>query len=184
MRLIGLAGFAGSGKSAAAEYLARQHGFERVRFAGALKSMMRALLRDAGVPRRERERMIEGDLKEEPSDILLGRSPREAMQWLGTEWGRDLFGPDLWTSIALARIERILEAGGSVVIEDVRFINEVRAIELVGGVVVRMNGRGGIAGCHPSEREIPLIPAIDIDNTGSIRDLELALDEVSQRLAG
>jgi hypothetical protein len=57
--IIGLAGLPGAGKSAAADRLIEKHGFERVKFSGPLKDMVRAL----GFNDRE----IEGDLKETPS---------------------------------------------------------------------------------------------------------------------
>jgi hypothetical protein len=79
-RLIALTGYAGSGKSTLADILACEHGFTVVKFAGPLKAMLRALGLD--------EREIEGDLKEQPCQLLAGHTPRRAMQTLGTEWGR------------------------------------------------------------------------------------------------
>ena len=43
MKLIGLTGFAGSGKSTVAQYLVEQHGFTRLSFAAPLKKMLRTL---------------------------------------------------------------------------------------------------------------------------------------------
>jgi hypothetical protein len=59
---VALTGLAGSGKSTAALHLVNRHGFERVRFAGPLKAMVRAL----GLTDRE----IDGDLKEVPCGLL------------------------------------------------------------------------------------------------------------------
>jgi hypothetical protein len=61
-QIIAFTGLAGSGKSTAAKHLCTRHGFERVRFAGPLKDMMRAL----GLTERE----IEGDRKESPCALL------------------------------------------------------------------------------------------------------------------
>lgn len=141
-RLIAFTGPAGCGKSTASDALVAC-GWQRVKFAGPLKDMMRAL----GFT----EAHIEGHLKEQPSDLLLGRTPRHAMQTLGTEWGRECIGPDFWTGLAARRIAAALNAGVSVVVDDCRFANEAEVIRGLGGKVVRIEGRGGIGGSHASE---------------------------------
>src|SRR5690348_5804357 len=95
-RVIALAGKAGSGKSTAAKHLIERHGYAQGKFARALKEMTRAFLRYRGVDDATIERMIEGDLKEVPSDHMMQRSPRYFMQRIGTEFGRELINPDLW----------------------------------------------------------------------------------------
>lgn len=124
--IIGFAGCAGAGKTTAARHMIEHHGFERVRFAGPLKDMMRAI----GCTEDE----IDGSRKEVPCDLLGGRTPRQAMQWLGTEWGREMIAPDLWT-----RAWAYAAAGKQkVVVDDVRFPNEVEAIRALGGVVIEI----------------------------------------------
>jgi hypothetical protein len=76
-------------------HLVNHRGFARVRFAGPLKAMMAAL----GCTNAE----IDGDRKEVPCDLLGGKSPRWAMQTLGTEWGRKLIGDDLVDSSLATR---------------------------------------------------------------------------------
>jgi hypothetical protein len=164
--VVALSGLAASGKSTAAEYLDRHHGFVRHRFAAPLKDMMRAL----GLT----ERHIEGDLKEVPCDLLCGRTPRWAMQSVGTEWGRDLIHPDLWVSIWKARALASLEAGLNVVAEDCRFPNEADAVRALGGRVIRLKGRGGIGGSHASEN-LPE-PDMTVWNNGPLEILHARLD--------
>lgn len=127
-KLIGLIGRKGSGKDTAAEVLLKR-GYENVKFAGALKDMIRTLLAYQGVDVETIERMIEGDLKEVATAYLAGRSPRFAMQTIGTEWGRDLIATDLWVGTAIRRAE-----GHNSVITDVRFPNEMEAVVSAGGV--------------------------------------------------
>lgn len=167
MTLIGLTGLAGSGKSTAADYLIRKHGFVRVRFADPLKSMMKVL----GLGHAE----IDGDLKEQPCAMLMGKTPRWAMQSLGTEWGRDLIHPDLW----IAAWERIacdvLDHGGRVVADDVRFENEVAEISGMRGTLLRVIRPGGVAGSHISENGTFAVDR-EIKNSGSIADLFRLID--------
>ena len=53
-------------------------------FAGPLKAMLRAYCEAVGVGPAMTEAMIEGGLRELPSPYLAGRSPRYAMQHLGS----------------------------------------------------------------------------------------------------
>lgn len=142
-KLVALTGAAGSGKSTVANYLVQRHGFVRVKFAGPLKAMCRAI----GMSNEQ----IEGSEKELPSNELQGRTPRYVMQTLGTEWGRDLIGPEFWTSLWMASASRILDAGGKVVVDDCRFENEGAAVRRLQGRIFSLQGRGGIAGSHISE---------------------------------
>jgi hypothetical protein len=80
--LIAFTGLAGSGKSTAAEHLVQAHQFTRLRFAGPIKAMCRAL----GLT----EEQVDGGQKEVPCDLLthanfsllLERIP-DAFQWMG-----------------------------------------------------------------------------------------------------
>jgi hypothetical protein len=97
--------------------------------------------------------MIDGHLKEAPTPFLSGRSPRHAMQTLGTEWGRDQMNENFWVNITLQRVKLF----DRVVISDVRFPNEVDMIRKLGGMVVRVERQIGDvpADLHPSEAWIP-----------------------------
>ena len=130
LKLIGLLGRKGSGKDTAAETLL-EGGYRNVKFAGALKDMLRCLLAYQGTDSQTIERMVEGDLKEVPTHLLGGQTPRFAMQTLGTEWGRDLIAHNLWVNTAIERAK-----GHLTVITDVRFPNEVEAVYAAGGVCI------------------------------------------------
>lgn len=173
--IIGLSGLAGSGKTTLARYLADVHGYEIVPFAGPLKAMARAF----GLTARE----MAGDLKEAPCAALCGKTPRQFMQWLGTEFGRDMIGPDVWVESWKRRVDEvardtIAEYGDIgrrplVVADDVRFPNEAEAIRSVGGVVFRIEriGAGSATGAgHASEVPIKLWDAL-IFNNGTPQDM-------------
>ena len=180
--ILALSGLAGCGKSTAAAYLAERHGFARVRFAGPLKAMLRAFLAEAGTPAAEIERMIEGDRKQAPAPELAGRTPRYVMQTLGTEFGRDMIHPDLWTMAWTAGASAALAAGApGVVVEDCRFPNEVAAVRALGGRVVQIFRPVGALDLdpHPSEGQALTVDAT-IANVGPLVDLHDTLDLVVQ----
>jgi hypothetical protein len=166
-RIIAFAGLAGSGKTTAAMHLANNHGYRRLRFAEPLKQMLRVI----GLGGDE----IDGRLKEVPSPLLCGKTPRWAMQTLGTEWGRDLIGEDFWQNLWLDLAAECLDLDGCVVADDCRFGTEAATVRKLGGIVVRITGRGGIAGSHSSElMDFPV--DAEICNDG---DLGAFLDRIS-----
>lgn len=115
----------GSGKSAVASHLCDNYGYTRVKFAGALKAMAVTILEEMGNDPETIERMIEGDLKELPIPGFEKSTPRSLMQTLGTDWGREAIELGLWIKLAFGKADRIIAAGGRVVIDDTRFPNEI-----------------------------------------------------------
>ncbi len=169
--LIAFAGRAGSGKTTAAETLIDQ-GFALVKFADPLKDMMRAFYASLGLEPEQIERRIEGDRKEEPDPHLGGKTPRMAMQTLGTEWGRDLIHKDLWVKAWAAKVTKLRHRGIPVVVDDCRFPNEARRVRILGGKIVKITGRsGGLAPVHASEG-LRFVPDEVIANTGPKEDFE------------
>lgn len=167
-KIIGLTGLKSSGKDTAAAILVSE-GYTVIKFADALKNMLRSLLRSAGVPNIEVERWIEGDLKEKECPALCGRAPRYAMQKLGTEWGREMIADNLWTSITRSAIDSI---EGNVVITDLRFPNEYNLLKSMGAKMFRIE-RGLInSDLHESEKYIATMPVEVIKNSGTITDLQ------------
>lgn len=185
VRTIGFCGPAGAGKSTAADRLVKRWRFNRVRFAGPLKAMMAALGLSA--------EHLDGALKEEPTPLLCGRTPRQAMQWLGTEWGRDLIGPDFWIEAWRAAVEGVKPTfsyhGGFdpirlIVADDVRFANEAKAIRDRGGIIVRIErpGAGSSSGAaHASER-LDVEPDRMILNMGDLSALHREIDALALSL--
>jgi hypothetical protein len=163
--IIAFTGPIGSGKSFAAKYLEEAHGFDVHKMAGPLKNMLRAV----GLT----ERHIEGDLKEVPCEVLCGKTPRLAMQTLGTEWGRDIIGADLWVNLWRHTLPK-----GDVVCDDVRFPNEAAMLRSMGGIIVKIERDGFEAKTtHASEAFIGIAPHITIRNDGTDAFC-LALDEL------
>lgn len=183
VRTIGFCGPAGAGKSTAAERLVKHWRFNRVRFAGPLKAMMLALGLDPD--------QVDGNRKEEPSPLLCGRTPRQAMQWLGTEWGRDLIGQGFWIAAWQAAVERTFDpltpSYGSpklIVADDVRFANEAKAIRDRGGIVVRIErpGAGSASGHAHASEHMDFVPDRIIRNTGDMVAFRKAIDDLAASL--
>lgn len=126
-QLIGICGSIGAGKSTVAKHLAAAHKGKRVRVADALKQMLRTL----GLT----EEQVDGYEKAIPLALLGGKTPRDAMQTLGTEWGRKLMHPDLWINACVMRIttELVQKDHDIIIVDDIRFPNEAKAIHEMGG---------------------------------------------------
>lgn len=154
--LIGVAGEKRHGKDTAAQALVEREGFLQVRFADALKGMLYTFYVYAGLDDEEEiERRIDGDLKEVPDPYLNGKTPRYAMQTLGTEWGRNLISDSIWVDTTKRCIDSF--DGAPVVISDVRFPNEVEAVRAWGGKILKVVDPALLQNefsAHPSETYI------------------------------
>lgn len=172
-RVLALAGRAGSGKSTVAEHLISEHGYVRVKFAGPLKNMLRAVYKYNGVTGDEVERRLEGDLKEVPDAALGGRSPRHAMQALGGEWGREMMHSDLWVSMWEAQVQQVLVAGFNVIVDDLRYANEAAAVHKFGGTVLGLTGRDPVTALLGHSSEVMDLPMdVEVTNTGTVGELK------------
>ncbi|HET8883030.1 MAG TPA: hypothetical protein VFM56_12715 [Solimonas sp.] len=168
-----------SGKSTAAGFL-RERGYRALSFAGPLKRMISSLLLDAGFSRDERSHALYGDLKETPIP-LFGKSPREMLQTLGTEWGRGLVKQSIWTDIAMLQAQK---SESPVVFDDMRFPNEFDAIKQAGGVCICIVRPGAEhSSGHASEGALNG-HGFDayIANTGTVEDLKRKLDNALETL--
>lgn len=148
--ILVLTGLAGCGKSTAAECMSLGFGFDRVRFASPLKNMLRTL----GLNEDE----IEGHMKELPCDKLGGKTPRQAMLTLGTEWGRQMIGKNIWTD-AFKRVIQNMDHC-NIVVEDCRFPNEIDICRSLGNaVVIRIERPGQQVASDPThESETHILP--------------------------
>jgi hypothetical protein len=175
--LIGLCGPAGAGKNTVAELLVDSDrcSFHQMAFADPLYECISAItgISVAGLQKR--------DVKEAVIP-WLGKSPRQMLQSMGTEWGRDSIHPEIWVRIAMERAIPHLATGRSVVVTDVRFDNEAQTIINAGGEVWKVTRAGwrcldaGTA-AHQSEAGVSgHLIARTIDNSGSLDDLRSQLN--------
>lgn len=135
--IIGLVGFLGSGKGTVGEIL-ENFGFKTESFAGHVKDIASTMFI---WPRW----LLEGDteksriFRESPCPFWsdkMGRpfTPREALQKIGTEVGRDIFDKDFWVH----SLENRIDMTQNYVITDVRFPNEIEWIRKNNGIIVEI----------------------------------------------
>lgn len=150
--IIGIAGYARTGKTTAATILEREGVFAHLSFAEPIRRFATEVFKTFD-PDFDLER--DKELRYTLSGYGPLTTPRGFMQLMGTEFGRKMIDPDLWVKLALARASRYLDSGVSVVISDVRFPNEAHAIRNAGGVVIWLNRPGCGAAEHASEQGLP-----------------------------
>lgn len=138
--IVGFVGLIGSGKNTAADYLVDVHHFRQESFASTLKDAISVIF---GWDRE----LLEGKTKESRKwrdqidtwwALRLGipqLTPRWVMQNIGTDVMRNHFHDDIW----IASLEnKLRKTADNIVITDVRFPNEIKAIKNAGGMVVRI----------------------------------------------
>jgi len=140
-----------SGKSTAANAIRRRTNWKKLSFADPLYRMMsEAMCEDARTAD-----------KEEPRKELGGKTLREALQTLGTEWGREMVYKDIWLDHMVRRIT-LAKMGGApgVVIDDCRFRNEYDALQQFNPTVVRVvrPGLNNPETTHASEKDWQSFP--------------------------
>ena len=176
MEIIGLSGYARSGKDEAASILVNEFGFIRVSFADKLREVLEALDPQVGLELDtggESDRLVPIKLSQvfrykkfngeritwdNYKESQYGTEIRRLLQRLGTEAGRQTLWDSIWIDAAFADVPD----DAKVVVTDCRFPNEAQAIVDRGGKVARIN-REGVG------------PAISSD--GSIHSSETSLDD-------
>jgi len=170
--IIAFSGYKSSGKSTAANALV-ETGFVDVKMADPLKKMLQQLFRYAGCEDAYVHRCLEGDLKEQPEKkVLLGATPRHAMQQLGTEW-RNSINEHLWSNLWRKKVSELLGNGFSVVCSDIRFPHEIELLRTFGTDAYLIHIDRGIISqnSHASEQDISSFADFTISNTGSVEEL-------------
>lgn len=165
--IVGLSGYAQSGKDTAARFLIDERGYQRLAFADALREALYVLnpfIADA-------DRHLVDLVDDVGWDVAKTgyAEVRELLQRMGTEVGRNLIGENTWVDAVMNKTED----GGRYVITDVRFPNEASAIKRMGGRLWRIERPGvGPANNHASEHALADYPFdVVIDNAGPLESL-------------
>lgn len=185
--LIGLNGFKNAGKDTVADFLVRNHGFEKISFAASLKESAAALFEidpSDWDEYKNDDTVLVALLHTNPQgfrddDIpIVEITARKFLQRYGTEAHRSVFYDDFWIDALLPSTQEDFNewiAGRDVVITDARFPNELMRIRALGGKVVQVI-RPALENNdeHVSEQAPdPKLVDVQIANVGSLEDLEV-----------
>ena len=97
--IIGLSGLAGSGKTTVANMLVKNHVFEAISLADPMKRFCKEMFGFSD------EQLYGPSSARNAIDPRYGKSPRVALQHLGTEWGR-AFHENVWVDYAMREAGR------------------------------------------------------------------------------
>lgn len=170
-----ISGKRGVGKDTIAEVLAEGLNFTHCSLATAMK----LFLFENGVF--SRQQLFGPSACREEIDPRWGKSARQALQSLGTEWGRT-FHEDLWVNILLRDIEK--NGDENVVISDIRFPNELAAFKAAGALAIRVvrpqvpwaSSYDIVLSQHASETALDGVPDREFDrviiNNGTLEELK------------
>ena len=125
IRVIGLIGRAGTGKTHIAKQLHKtledmhpQQDIVTISFSTPLKRMLSTLF----------------DEQDKTLPVYKEKTLRYFLQTLGTEWGRNIIDKDFWIDMSLRKTYEQMKSG-FIIVDDVRFKNEAKAIYEYGGQV-------------------------------------------------
>jgi hypothetical protein len=172
--IIGLSGYAQSGKDTVANILVEKHGYRRIAFADPIRKLLYEM--DPLVPKGYGEGVINYRLQDLVDSYGWDKvkvdfpEVRRLLQELGVG-ARTLFGDTFWINEALYDVA----SDDKVVVSDVRFENEARWIQDFKGQIWRVKRMGtDAANDHVSESEMDGYPVDQIFvNNGTIEDLDV-----------
>lgn len=201
IKIIGLTGPKGSGKDTVASLLRTHAGFYPLAYADALREevcdawrfeplylirpetkehplsalALRKCLNDGFVARM----VLEHSERGAKLDLDAPRSPRQILQWWGTEYRRRQ-RVTYWTEKVREHIAQLhlLDGRTRFVIADARFENEAHMIRAMGGVVwqITRDGIERVEGQHASATDgSRLAPSVVIDNSDTLHSLREAV---------
>lgn len=175
-KIIALTGPAGSGKDITAAKIKSQIAhrqpdaiFRDLSFADPIKAAVASIL-ECNVSDFEQRPFKETTLHWSHD---LAASPRQMMQLLGDEWGRQLIDPEIWIKLATRKLQEFKQYNVDyVLISDLRYDNEHQWILNNGGSVIRINRDAAEPVAeHSSEAGLSWAPCYTLDNNGSLDDL-------------
>lgn len=139
MKLIGLTGLRGSGKSTVANILCTEYGWIELSFANPLKKGLQEMFQ-------LESKQLFGPDKEQVDDFW-GVTPRELLQVIGTELFREILpqklpylkGP-IWLKACEKELLKLKDNPNipGIVISDVRFLDEVNLIRSYNGKILHV----------------------------------------------
>lgn len=177
--LIGIGGLLASGKDTVADHLVEQHGFIKMGMSEPLNDALLALNPWIDDPTYAFIRYQQLHAEVGYTQAKENPEVRRLLQTLGTEVGRDMIDPEVWTKIAERRILFHMAAGRSVILTGIRFPNERDMIKRIDGTLIWVERQytslvtpgGSPAGTHSTKHAS--------ENTLSADDFNMVLDNDS-----
>ena len=164
-KIIAICGYKRSGKDTVANIISQLYGHKHMKIASKLKDVVQTLF---GFTYSQ----IEEDSKDDV-DHRWGISPRQAMQFIGTEMFQfkvqELL-PDIGRRFWIKGMTATIPENTSIVISDLRFVHEYEELKKLGVYVIRVNRdtENMTTDKHPSECDFLNIPInLEINNTES-----------------
>ncbi len=176
MKLIGLVGRAGVGKTTVAKHLCERYGFVRRAFGDPLKEM----LLNAGMCSRE--------------ELWGEKTPhsRYLLQKVGTEIFRKQVDKNFWVRRMALDVNQLINTGKRVVIDDIRFPEEANLVRSyrAHGLLVKiergdyMDATAGMT--HESESQVATIECnqIILAYSGEVDKIIWQMDEIMREKGG
>mgnify|MGYP003340526973 CR=1 FL=1 len=130
--IIGLSGYARSGKDTVAQVLVEKYGFQRIAFADKIREFLYDLNPRLDHTLKDSLRLRDIVDVNGWEKAKIHKVVREYLQDIGVS-ARNVFGEEFWIKQALASMHT-----GNVVITDVRFPNEARVIKKLDGELWRV----------------------------------------------
>ena len=153
MKLVGIAGRPGSGKTTIVHRLRMLLApTTHVKFADIIYKMHDAI-RTIG----------------HHYDLPVKEKDRQLLQFLGTEWGRQQFGEDVWVNALLSKYDKVKDDAGYMLVDDVRYVNELEAIQSVGGQVIWLE----VPEKECRQRIPYTYPEVEHTSEGAFEDLDM-----------
>lgn len=180
--IIGLSGYAQTGKDTVATYLIHEYGYHRVAFADTIREALYNLNPTI---------LLDGKYRPLATAVnILGweglkansNDARVLLQRMGTEVGRNMFDKDFWVNQAFTRNK--IKPGDKVVFTDVRYPNEFESIKTNNGVVWRIERMNVKAvNSHTSENALndAKFDGLLINNSTK-EDLQNAIDNLLKQV--
>lgn len=171
--VIGFVGKKGAGKSSCAVHIANNFPCTIHPFAFRIKQVLKSL----GLTTHE---IMSREWRDRPHKNLSGFTVREFMQRFGTDFCRDTLDQDFWVNLWKQDIKAHV---ATVIVDDVRMLNEAEAVRSLGGVLIRIvNPHNDNNDLHRSETEMDQIECdYSILNNGSLEDLCKELEKLMTR---
>ena len=211
--IVGIAGKAASGKTTAAHYIA-EHLQGEVRIVpmaqvlrDEVETFLRAIGSDEYVPlvygcQDDKVRVFyinteqavaacplwshfateHADIQDRPGQTAV--TVRRILQWWGTEYRR-AEDPDYWTKAWTAKAESFDLTAIHILIDDVRFMNELDTVRAENGLIVKIERPGfNGAGNHASETSLDAYADWNrvIVNDGTLADLQRQINAMTDEL--